>query len=353
MSQKTDAQLTTQAQTIRDETTALANTKSRVYTSLKDAIDSKINNDKIIDEDNMASNSATNVPTQQSVKAYVDDEIANASLSIVTSWKNPVRAASTVNGTLATAFENGDVMDGVTLATGDRILLKNQTNQTENGIRIVAASGAPSRSADTNTGPELEGAGVTVQEGTINANTTWLQTTDSVTIDVSNIVWTQLGTNVPPADGTTPGIAKLYNNVSGTNTDGPADQNSVKVALDLKLAITNRMLGISFSDQVTPITTGTSKMTFHFPYTTTIQEIWMELSTAQSSGSIFTVDVNVAASTILSTKLTIDNTEETSLTAAIPPVISSASITQGDKVTIDVDQVGNGTALGGKIWFRG
>lgn len=72
MAQKTDAALQTQNDTIQTETTANANTAARIGQMYEDIIDSKINNDKIVDEDNMASNSATLVPTQQSVKAYVD-----------------------------------------------------------------------------------------------------------------------------------------------------------------------------------------------------------------------------------------------------------------------------------------
>ena len=72
MAQKTDAQLTTDADVIKNEVTANANTASRVGSHLVDNIDSKINIDKIVDEDNMASDSATLVPTQQSVKAYSD-----------------------------------------------------------------------------------------------------------------------------------------------------------------------------------------------------------------------------------------------------------------------------------------
>lgn len=133
-----------------------------------------------------------------------------------------------------------------------------------------------------------------------------------------------------------------------TVTDDSGDDASV-VTIDFS----NRMLGVAFSDEITPITAATDKIAFHFPYTTTIQEIWIELRTVQASGNIFTVDVHKNGTTILSTKLTIDNGEETSLTAATPPVISVSSVTKGDRITIDVDQVGNGTAIGGKIWFRG
>jgi hypothetical protein len=51
-----------------------------------------------------------------------------------------VKVATTVNGTLATAFANGQTVDGVTVVTGDRILIKNQSAGAENGIYIVNVS---------------------------------------------------------------------------------------------------------------------------------------------------------------------------------------------------------------------
>ena len=77
------------------------------------------------------------------------------------------------------------------------------------------------------------------------------------------------------------------------------------------------------------------------------------LSTAQTSGSIFTVDINDGGTTILSTKLTIDNTEKTSTTAATPPVISDTSLADDAEITVDIDQVGDGTAKGLKVVLIG
>lgn len=129
---------------------------------------------------------------------------------------------------------------------------------------------------------------------------------------------------------------------------------TAEIAAAIATAIaTNRVLEVAFSDKVTPITAGTDKENFGAPYTTTILEIWVFLGTVQASGTTFTVDVNVNGSTMLSTKITVDNGEQTSLTAAVPCVISNGAWTKGDKVSIDVDQVGNGTALSGKIIFRG
>jgi hypothetical protein len=89
------------------------------------------------------------------------------------------------------------------------------------------------------------------------------------------------------------------------------------------------------------------------PYAFTVTDIRASLTTAQASGSIFTVDVNESGTTIISTKLTIDNTEKTSTTAATPPVISDASLADDAEMTIDVDQIGNGSAKGLKITLIG
>lgn len=111
------------------------------------------------------------------------------------SWKSSVRAASTANGTLASAFENGDTMDGVTLATNDRILLKNQTSASEDGIYTVNASGAPTRAVDADAFAELENATVMVNEGTANAGTAWNQTAELTSLSDPQ-TWVQLPSSV-------------------------------------------------------------------------------------------------------------------------------------------------------------
>jgi hypothetical protein len=77
------------------------------------------------------------------------------------------------------------------------------------------------------------------------------------------------------------------------------------------------------------------------------------LTTAQTNGSIFTVDINEGGTSILSTKLTIDNTELTSTTAATAPVISDSLLADDAEMTIDIDQIGDGTAKGLKITITG
>lgn len=84
-----------------------------------------------------------------------------------------VKAATTTNGTLATAYANGSVVDGYTLVTGDRLLLKNQTTGAENGVYTVNASGAPTRTTVWGVGQDVVGYSVRVINGTVNANTVW------------------------------------------------------------------------------------------------------------------------------------------------------------------------------------
>lgn len=103
-----------------------------------------------------------------------------------------MRVATTANGALATAFANGQSIDGVTLATGDRILIKNQTAGQENGIYTVNASGTPTRSTDADTASDIADAVVYVSQGTVNADTGWKLVTDSITLGTTPLVFTAL-----------------------------------------------------------------------------------------------------------------------------------------------------------------
>lgn len=110
---------------------------------------------------------------------------------------------------------------------------------------------------------------------------------------------------------------------------------------------------VAASDETTALTAGNGKVTFRMPYAFTVTAVRASLATAQTSGSIFTVDINEAGSTILSTKLTIDNTEKTSTTAATAAVVSDASLADDAEITVDIDQIGDGTAKGLKVTLIG
>jgi hypothetical protein len=170
-------------------------------------------------------------------KAYVD------TTSQGIDWKASVRAATTANVTLASALENGDTLDGVTLATGDRILVKNQATGSENGIYTVNASGAPTRALDANSSADITAGMFTfVEQGTVNGDTGWVLTTNQpITLDTTALVFTQFsgtgtysasngvlltGTNFTFAPSTTGGLttgsgggAVLLPSTSGLKTD--------------------------------------------------------------------------------------------------------------------------------------
>lgn len=107
-------------------------------------------------------------------------------------WKESVRAASTANVTIASALTNGSSMDGVTLATGDRVLLKNQTAQAENGIYLVVASGAAPRASDMDASTEVTaGLTVTVEEGTASADKRYVLTNNgTIVLGTTALVFT-------------------------------------------------------------------------------------------------------------------------------------------------------------------
>jgi hypothetical protein len=112
-------------------------------------------------------------------------------------------------------------------------------------------------------------------------------------------------------------------------------------------------LVVAASDETTALTTGTAKITFRMPRAITLTSVRASLTTAQASGSILTIDINESGTSILSTKLTIDNTETTSTSAATPPVISDVNLADDSEITIDIDQIGNGTAKGLKVMLIG
>jgi hypothetical protein len=113
-------------------------------------------------------------------------------------WKAPVRLASTANGAIATAYEAGDTVDGVTLVLYDRLLLKNQTDDEENGIYVVQASGEPLRAYDMDTPNEVPGAIVYVMEGTVNGGQLFVCTnTTEPEISVDAITFVDLITEGP------------------------------------------------------------------------------------------------------------------------------------------------------------
>ncbi len=128
--------------------------------------------------------------TDAATKAYVD------TITFPMDLKGSVRAASTANIAIASALINTAVIDGVTVVTGDRVLLKNQTTTSQNGIYVVVASGAASRSTDADVSAEVTpNMFVFVEEGTANGDTQWVLTTNApITLETTALTFSQFGT---------------------------------------------------------------------------------------------------------------------------------------------------------------
>ena len=110
-----------------------------------------------------------------STKSYVDQAVAGLRTRII------AECASTGNVNISNALEAGDAIDGVTLVAGDRVLLKNQSTASQNGLYLAVANGAgaASRDPEHDTIAELSGGMIVVNQGSVNDNKIFLCTTDN------------------------------------------------------------------------------------------------------------------------------------------------------------------------------
>lgn len=166
--------------------------------------------------------------TDAANKQYVDNVAAGLN------WKARVRGASTANLAIATALTNGLVHDGVTYATGERILLKNQTTGAENAIYIIAASGAASRAPDANTSAEVRNMIVGIESGTVNADKIFQLVTDNPTLDTTALVFTEFtsgGTTYIAGSGLTESPAGTFNVGAGSGISVTADAVAIDTSV--------------------------------------------------------------------------------------------------------------------------
>ena len=166
--------------------------------------------------------------TDAASKSYVDG--VSQGLDV----KDSVVATTTANGTLSSAFANGSTIDGVSLSTNDRILIKDQSTQTENGIYKVNASGAPTRVDDLATGADAAGAFVFVEQGTVNAENGFVCTSNkgSAVVGTNNLVFSQFSGAGQITAGN--GLEKSGNTLSADlKSNGGLVIESAEIAVDL------------------------------------------------------------------------------------------------------------------------
>lgn len=116
-------------------------------------------------------------------------------------WKASVRVATTTSLDLSAALEAGDTVDGITLETNDRVLVKDQTAADENGIYVVQPTGQAVRALDLDEAVEFGGATVFVEQGTVHAGTGWTQTGEVTTLGDDPITWVQFNGGSTYVDG--------------------------------------------------------------------------------------------------------------------------------------------------------
>jgi len=148
------------------------------------------------------------------------------------------------------------------------------------------------------------------------------------------------------------GFTGAYGDLSGAPTLGGAaaldvgtTAGTVAAGDDARFAVEDIYV-IACSDETTDLATGTATVTFRMPAAGTLTAVKATVTTAPV-GSDLIVDINEAGTSVLSTKLSIDDGEKTSETAATPPVISDSALADDAEITIDIDQVGSGTAGAG------
>ena len=183
-------------------------------------------NSKLVKRDS-SGNAKVATPTDAAhiaTKGYVDS--ARQGLDV----KASVRVATTAAINLSTDLEAGDVIDGVTLVAGDRVLVKNQGTASENGIYVAVASGAASRSSDANgtadTGELTSGTFTFVEAGTVNFDSGFVVSTDgTITVGTTGITWTQFSGagSFEAGDGLSKSGTQVNVNVTSNRTAITAD----------------------------------------------------------------------------------------------------------------------------------
>ena len=171
-------------------------------------------------------------------KGYVD------SVSEGLDVKDSCVAATTANITIATALNNGDTLDGVTLSTNDRVLVKDQSTATQNGIYIVGSS--PARADDLATGADASGMFTFVEQGSVNADIGFVCTSNkgSAVVGTNNLSYSTFSSsgNVTAGDG----LDKSGNELSvDLKANGGLVIESTELAVDLAASSITGTLAVS------------------------------------------------------------------------------------------------------------
>ncbi len=168
--------------------------------------------------------------------------------------KDSCVAATTANITISTALNNGDTLDGVSLSTNDRVLVKDQSTASENGIYVVGAS--PARADDLATGADAAGFFTFVEQGTVNADNGFVCTSNkgSAVVGTNNLTIAQFSGagQITAGDG----LDKSGNTLSlDLKSNGGLVIESTELAIDLAASSITGTLAVSKLTSVTSTAT--------------------------------------------------------------------------------------------------
>jgi len=239
--------------------------------------------------------------------------------------KDSCVAATTANITISTALNNGDTLDGVSLSTNDRVLVKDQSTASQNGIYVVGSS--PARAADLAAGSNAAGFFTFVEQGTVNADNGFVCTSDSgsAVVGTNNLTIAQFSGagQITAADG----LQKSGNTLSvDLKSNGGLVIESTEIAVDLGASSITGTLAIS--DGGTGATSASNARTSLGlvigtdvePHSDKLTELaTMNQTTANSLADLSDTEVQILdGATVTTTELNIldGNTSATSTTLA-------------------------------------
>ena len=217
---------------------------------------------------------------------------------------------------------SGD-MTGVDLTAGTGISIDSETNTTSGDYSATITCTVTDTNTTYTAGDGLDLTSTTFSLDLKSAGGLAIDSTEAK-VDVNN-------------------LTDLTNTTFGTANFGAGDHIAVADASDSNATKRVKMpaeLVVAVTDETTAISAGVNALTFRMPHAMTLTEVRANVKTAPT-GSAITVDINESGSTILSTKLTIDATEKTSVTAATPAAISDTALADDAEITVDLDTVGS------------
>ena len=288
-----------------------------------------------IDTTTTLGDSNAKLATQGAIKTYVDAAEARAAQGLAV--KTNVVAATTANITIASALNDADTLDGVTLADDDRVLVKNQTSAAENGIYVVAAS--PVRADDMNADGEFANAFVFVTGGSVNADTGWACTVDEATITVgtTDITFAQFNSAGTVTAGTN--MTKSGNTLSVDDAFLKNDASDTMAGTLTATGLTTGNSGVvKFMDG-----DGTHYTTIAAHATTTTSEAYTLPAADGTNGQVLSTNGSGVMSWASAASSDID-VSVANLTARLPQVTESVTI--GDATDVTITTAGALTATG-------